>query len=529
LILCGAVLLTVLRVKDSTVRLAAWTAMLCVSCAIPVLSLTLPKLPVTLLWTELPAAVVDSGAPIPEAAAAPESSLPAKPFDWQRALFAAWALVAAVLLLRVVTGLALSLRMRSRTQPTGQSSEGIEIRESDAVASPVSLGILRPVIVLPGDWRQWTKEKLDAVLAHERSHIQRYDGAAQLVSAIHRAVLWHTPASWLLHQRMVRVAEEVSDDAAIGVSQDRASYAQVLLEFMQRGVRWEGVPMARYGRQDARIGRILSGQALSRGVTRWSLAAILMLAVPAAYLIAAAAARPAATPAAVPAAQPANKADILTALGNVTPSATVTVRPRMDGQLLSVNFKEGEMVKAGQVLATLDPAPYRYPLMRAESQLAEHLEELARLGGKPGPQMEALIRTDQAAIEEAKLQLSYAEIVAPISGMAGLRAVDAGNLVKASDPKGIVVITQLQPIAVVFQIPEDRLPQVLARLRSAKVLAAEAWNRDFSKKLASGHVTAVDNLIDMQTGTAKVKAVYENLNGALFPNQFVNVRMVLEQ
>ena len=137
----------------------------------------------------------------------------------------------------------------------------------------MTLGIARPAIVLPGDWREWDGAKLDAVLAHERSHIRRHDPAVQLLSAIHRALLWHSPLSWFLHRRIVRVAEEASDDAAVAVTRDRASYAEVLLDFMQRGVRgasWQGVPMARYGRPDERIHRILDGTALSRGVTRWS-------------------------------------------------------------------------------------------------------------------------------------------------------------------------------------------------------------------------------------------------------------------
>ena len=129
----------------------------------------------------------------------------------------------------------MSLRLLRGSRATGQATEGIEIRESDRVASPVALGIVRPAIVLPADWRQWDGAKLDAVLAHERSHIRRHDPAVQLLSAIHRALLWHSPLSWFLHQRIVRVAEEASDDAAVAVTRDRAFYAEVLLEFMQRG------------------------------------------------------------------------------------------------------------------------------------------------------------------------------------------------------------------------------------------------------------------------------------------------------
>jgi hypothetical protein len=202
-----------------------------------------------------------------------------------------YAFVALALLLRLCCGLAMSLSLLRGSRVTGRATEGIEIRESDRVAAPVALGFARPAIVLPGDWREWDGAKLDAVLAHERSHIRRYDPALQLLSAIHRALLWHSPLSWVLHRRILRAAEEASDDAALAVTGDRALYAEMLLEFMQRGVRgpdWLSVPMARYGRADKRIHRILDGAVLSQGVTRWSLAAILALVLPLACLVAAA-------------------------------------------------------------------------------------------------------------------------------------------------------------------------------------------------------------------------------------------------
>src|ERR1700733_1011462 len=186
-------------------------------------------------------------------------------------------LVAGALLLRLCLGLAMSRRLLGKSRATGRRTAGIEIRESDAVAAPVALGIVRSVIVLPGHWRKWDGAKLEAVLAHERSHIRRRDPAVQVLSAIHRALLWHSPLSWFLHRRIVRVAEEASDDAALAITRDRALYAEVLLDFMRRsrgalvrGAIWHGVPMARYGRADERIHRILDGTALSRGITRWS-------------------------------------------------------------------------------------------------------------------------------------------------------------------------------------------------------------------------------------------------------------------
>ncbi len=437
----------------------------------------------------------------------------------------------------------------------------------------MALGILRPAIVLPGDWRDWNRAKLDAVLAHERSHIRRFDPAVQLLSAIHRALLWHSPLSWFVHQRIVRVAEEASDDEAIAVTRDRALYAEVLLDFMQRGVRranWLGVPMARYGRPDERINRILDGTVLSRRVTRWTVAAVLAVGSPLAYVVAAA--HPQSAPSALSmsrsgqnrsespqlaapsraqakaksAAQSASgvKPDSmsvnLNALGSVMAFYTVTVNPRVDGQLMSVNFKEGDLVHAGQLLASIDPRPYQIQLAQAEGLLDQSQAQLqdAEMALKQGRiprtqfvtsvvQIEAKIRTDRANVDGAKLQLTYAQVTAPITGIAGLRLVDPGNVVHAADATGIVTISQLQPIAVLFTIPEDRLNKVRARLRDGVSLPVEAWNRDNTVKIATGHVTAVDNQIDLTAGTAKVKAVFDNEDGALFPNQFVNVHLGL--
>jgi uncharacterized protein (TIGR03435 family) len=298
LILAGALLLPALRVKDPSVRLAAWTAMLCGSLAIPAITAALPRMPLAVMHAaarpvEVPVMVYEA-TPAPEPAVSRRADIAhasSKPFDWARAAMMIYVLIAGALLLRLCAGLAMSRRLRRSSRATGQSTEEIEIRESDRVASPVALGIARPAILLPGDWREWDSAKLAAVLAHERSHIQRRDPTVQLLSAIHRALLWHSPLSWFLHRRIVRVAEEVSDDAAVAAIRDRASYAEVLLDFMQRAVpkaSCQGVPMARYGAPAERIHRILDGTALSRGVTRWSIVAILALGAPLAYLAAAA-------------------------------------------------------------------------------------------------------------------------------------------------------------------------------------------------------------------------------------------------
>jgi multidrug efflux system membrane fusion protein len=228
----------------------------------------------------------------------------------------------------------------------------------------------------------------------------------------------------------------------------------------------------------------------------------------------------------------------LSALGSVAAFYTVTVKPRVDGQLMSLGFREGDLVQAGQVLASIDPRPYRVQLAQAEGELAYDRAQLAAARDQNAipkqqldsqiamvAQLEGKIKTDQAKVESAKLQLTYAQVTAPITGIVGLRMIDLGNIVHAADA-GIVTIAQVQPIAVVFTISEDSLPRVLARLRESASMPVEAWNRDATAKIATGHLMAVDNQIDPATGTVKLKAVFDNKDGALFPNQFVNVRLL---
>jgi RND family efflux transporter MFP subunit len=542
-------------VKDPAIRLAAWTAVLLGSLAIPAMMAGLPGVPVATPLAAVPAVatpISESAVVAPQTAAIPRSK-----FDWARTAAGFYLAVAAVLLLRLGFGLAMSLRLLRSSRATGEARDGIEIRESYRVTAPVTLGIVRPAIVVPGDWREWSAAKLEAVVAHELSHVRRFDPAVQLLSAIHRVLLWHSPLSWFLHQRIVRVAEEASDDAAVAAVRDRALYARVLLDFMQCGVRGamsHGVPMARYGQPEKRIQRILSATSLSRGVGRWGLAAILAIASPVAYMVAAAhprssapvemAALPSPTapetaieaPPAVIAA-PAADAAYTSWLGSVTASSTVVIRPRVDGQLMSVNFKEGELVRAGQLLASLDASAYQIQMAQAEGQVERDIAELAdfkAFNQNTLPkqdfdfkvaQFEGRIKTDMAKVQDAKLQLSYTQVTSPISGIAGLRLVDPGNIVHASDTTGIVIVNQLQPIAVVFQVPQEQLPAIRAQLSRGATPAVEAWNRDNSAKIATGRLTAVDNLIDQTTGTVKLKAVFENRDGALFPNQFVNVRL----
>jgi len=242
----------------------------------------------------------------------------------------------------------------------------------------------------------------------------------------------------------------------------------------------------------------------------------------------------------------------LTELGTVTAYYTVTVKSRVDGQLVQVNVREGQQVRKGELLAVIDPAPYQAALAQAEGQLvkdqanevnakaeAERYQALYQAGVvsketeqaqvSMAGQASGSIAADKAAIQAAKVNVNYTKITSPIDGVVGLRQVDPGNIVHAADTNGMFVVTQLQPIAVIFTLPEDQLPQVLDLMKGGRTLAVDAYDRAAQTHLATGKVLTVDNQIDTTTGTVKVKAVFDNKDGALFPNQFVNIRLILQQ
>lgn len=311
----------------------------------------------------------------------------------------------------------------------------------------------------------------------------------------------------------------------------------------------------------------IAGPARSTGMTRrrWIVLAVLAIAALGGWRVASTATHDAAAPAAAQGRDGAGRAVPVRAvaardgtvrvwldgIGTVTPLANVTVRTRVDGELVAVHFTEGGIVQQGALLAEIDPRPFDVQLEQAEGQMARdrallenakvdlgRYRTLVKQNSIPKQQLDtqdslvhqydAALASDQAQIDQARLQLDYARITAPFTGRLGLRLVDPGNIVHASDAGGIVTLTQVAPIAVVFTLPEDDLPRLLPKLRGGTPLEVEARDRDGKNLLATGRVLTIDNAIDPATGTIHVKAEFPNADGALFPNQFVNARLLLE-
>jgi multidrug efflux system membrane fusion protein len=241
-----------------------------------------------------------------------------------------------------------------------------------------------------------------------------------------------------------------------------------------------------------------------------------------------------------------------TGLGAVTPILTVNVKSRVDGQLMSVRYKEGDLVHKGDLLLDIDPRPYQVQLTLAQGQLLKDQAALANaridlaryqelLGKSLVPEQqvatqealvsqdEAAIKTDQGQVDSANLNITYCHITALITGRVGLRLVDPGNMVHASDANALLVITQMQPISVIFTLAEDQLQVVLKKMRAGDKLPVDAYDRDMKSKLAEGSLTALDNEIDPTTGTLKLRATFDNEQGTLFPNQFINVRLLVDR
>jgi multidrug efflux system membrane fusion protein len=260
---------------------------------------------------------------------------------------------------------------------------------------------------------------------------------------------------------------------------------------------------------------------------------------------------PPAVPVVVAKAKKGDQPIYLTGLGTVTPLNTVTLRSRVDGELLRIAVTEGQLITAGELVAEIDPRPFEVQLTQAEgqkerdeAQLANARVDLERYtilyqqNSVPKQQLdtqvaivrqfEAAVKTDQGVIDNAKLQLIYTKITSPINGRIGLRQIDPGNIIHTTDTNGIAIVTQLQPISVIFSLPQDNIPDVMKKLRKGNQLRVDAYDRDMKNKITGGCLLTLDNQVDVTTGTVRFRAIFDNTDNALFPNQFVNARLLLD-
>ena len=442
-------------------------------------------------------------------------------------------------------------RALSKSKPV-HIAVAVPVFSAPGLLEPGVIGFFHPVLLLPESLlKNLMPSHLQAVLVHEMSHVRRRDNLTSAMHMIVEAIFWFYPLVWWIGSRLLEERERACDEAVLELGSEPHEYADAILNvcksYMDSPLKCvAGIAGADLKKRLQAIlaERLWADLNLTRKAALIA-AGVTALAIPVVVgMIGAPSIRAQSHPAppignesqSRPKPAP-EQVDYLSTLGTVT-ATSVVVRSRIDGLLTSVSFKEGDTVQAGQVLASIDSHTFDAELAQAESQLAQDEAQLAwqRVAPSDGGEQrqatlarsEGTVKADQAKLEAVKLLLSYAKVTAPITGVVGLRRVDPGNVVHAADIGGIVTINQIKPIAVIFNLADDSLPQVLARLNEGGALSVEAWSRDYTTKLATGRLTAIDNQFNQETGTVKVKATFDNKDGALFPNEFVNVRLLMK-
>ena len=418
----------------------------------------------------------------------------------------------------------------------------VEVCSSPTFMEPAVIGVFRPILILPANINQLLMPaEFDSIIRHELCHVRRRDNLTSGIHMVVEALFWFHPLIWWIGARLIEERERACDEDVLRSNTEPQVYVDAILKVCASYLEPPLSSAAGITSSDLkrRIEAIRSGRipASLNFAKKAILTAAGMAVVAAPVLIGmlnavsfqmqaqAAVSHRADAPAVSPPPGGSTECagDCLDGLGVVT-AYTVTVEPRVNGQLMSVNFKEGDVVQAGQLLATIDSRPYEIQLTQAEGLYT--VAETQSYGTVE--EHDARMKVAQANLNKAKLELSYTQVTAPITGVTGLRLIDPGNLVHG-EPNGsaIVTITQTQPIAVLISVAEDLVPRVLRRLARGGTVPVEAFNRAFTRKLATGRLVAVDNQIDDKSGDVKLKAVFDNKNGALYPNQFVNVRVML--
>jgi multidrug efflux system membrane fusion protein len=440
---------------------------------------------------------------------------------------AAWYLLAAIRL----------ARLAARAPST--AVEGVTVRRTLAVG-PAVFGVFRPVIL----WPRWLEEApagtRAAAIAHERQHLAAGDPLL-LATGLFLVLLapWN-PALWWQLQRMRFAIEADCDRRVVDRGTDEQAYALALLQIAQaRAADGAGlaVLMSTPSWLERRVRTLLHSPgrrmvlvaAVGAPLALAALTAVALL--PASSLRATEPARGTLVSVITATAVRGDMAIRLPALGTITPLATVTVKPLLSGQLTRLAFTEGQMVHKGDLLAQIDARTYQavFDLARVTLKRDQALLEGARQeGGQKAIVAQSAVEVDEAALAAAKVNLENTRIVSPVTGVVGLRQVDEGNYVTPADANGIVVVTQQQPITAVFSLPEDNLLPISRRMTAGGTLPVTAWDRSHQTKLGEGKLLALDNQIDTTTGTAKLRAIFDNKDGALFPNQFVNIELVVD-